>query len=179
MNEDRLRRNVINMTYEHGCSRRRRERDVVFPYGKALSCLLLLSIGIMVIYRLSEAAGKAVESACMGAIIVSFIAAATGILPIYKVWGKELIWVALGVFLSGVIRMLIGFLGVAIIIIFTDIQRIQFVGFLALFYVAFLAIDAWLGLWLLRHTDIEEAENQEAAIHGNIWDIVIRNRRSA
>jgi hypothetical protein len=90
-----------------------------------------------------------------------------------------LIWVALGVFLSGVIRMLIGFLGVAIIIIFTDIQRIQFVGFLALFYAAFLAIDAWLGLWLLRHTDIEEAENQEAAIHGNIWDIVIRDRRSA
>jgi len=145
-----------------------------FPFIKLFFWLIALLIGIMIVYRLSEAAGQMAERACVGAIIVSCVAAIAGMIPIFKVWGKELTWVVLIVFLSGAIRLLIGLLGAVIIIAFTDVQRIQFVFFLGLFYAAFLAIDIWLALWVIRNTKIEEDEDGKRVIHGNIWDIIIQ-----
>ncbi|OQY06280.1 MAG: hypothetical protein B6I25_04205 [Planctomycetales bacterium 4572_13] len=106
---------------------------------------------------------------------ISVSAALAGLVSVYKVWGRALMWVLLGVFLSGAIRLLIGAVGVVIIIAFTATDKMSFVGFLALFYVVFLAMDTWLALWVLRNTKIED-ENKTMAIHGNVWDIVGKYR---
>jgi hypothetical protein len=145
---------------------------VRFPFGTGAGWLVLFLIGGRFIYRLSETGGRASEIACAAAIIVSTLAAAAGAVPIYKVWGRELFWVVIGVFLSGTIRLLIGLIGVVIIIIFTAIQRMHFVGYLALFYVAFLVLDTWLALWMLRLAALKR-DSQEV-VHGNVWDIIVR-----
>jgi len=148
---------------------------VRFPYGKLFGWLLLLLIGGMFVYRLSETGGKSTEIACLWAMGISVSAALAGLVSVYKVWGRALMWVLLGVFLSGAIRLLIGAVGVVIIIAFTATDKMSFVGFLALFYVVFLAMDTWLALWVLRNTKIED-ENKTMAIHGNVWDIVGKYR---
>jgi hypothetical protein len=158
-------------------SRRRREAEIRFPYAKLSGWVILLIIGGLFVYRLSETGGKPSQTACLSAMAVSFLAAFAGLIPIYKAWGKDLFGVIIGIFLSGLIRLLISFLGTVIIALFTDILRIQFVGFLGLFYVALLAIDIWLALWILRNTKFEKDEDQETVIHGNIWDIISRSRK--
>jgi len=158
-------------------SHRRHEVVVCFPYARLSGWLLLLVVGGLFVYRLSETGGKPSQMACLSAMGVSFFAAFIGLVPIYKVWGKDLFWVLMGVFLSGMIRLLIGFLGAVIIILFTDLQRIEFVGFMGLFYVALLSIDTWLALWILRNTKVNKDDDQETAIHGNIWDIISRYRK--
>lgn len=163
-------------------SRRRREVPARFPYGKLSGWLMLLIVGGMFICRLSETGGQVCQTACLAAMVTSLLAAGVGLIPVYKVWGKEYLWALLGVFLSGIIRLLIGLCGAGIIIVFTEISRTQFVGFLGLFYVAFMAVDTWLALWVLGHSRKvaeDDDEEQETAVHGNIWDIVGRTRKSA
>lgn len=153
-------------------SRRPAPLALRFPFGKLAGWMVLFATGTAFVYRLSQTGGAVSERACTAAIIISGLAAAAGIVPIYKMWGRELPWVVLGVFLSGTIRLLIGLAGVVIIILFTAIQRTQFVGFLALFYAAFLALDMWLALWALRRS-AQGTQNQES-VHGNVWDIIVR-----
>jgi hypothetical protein len=160
-------------------SPRRQGNGVRFPYGKLSGWVILLVVGVLFVYRLSETGGKSSQAACLSAMVISFLAAFAGLIPIYKSWGKDLFWVLMGVFLSSTIRLLIGFLGAVIIFLFADIQRIQFIGFLALFYAALLAIDTWLALWILRNTEVDNDENQGTVIHGNIWDIISRPRKPA
>lgn len=160
----------------------RRQRSVVpcFPFGRLFGWVLLLMVSGMFVYRLSETGGRICQTACLWAAGISLFAGAAGLIPVYKVWGKDLFWVILGVFLSGATRLLIGFLGVVIIIFFTDIQRTRFVGYLALYYTALLAFDTWLALWVLRNTKIEEKDDeQETAVHGNLWDVIGRSGRPA
>jgi len=170
---------VTSMNREPVHSRRRDETVVRFPFWKLSGLLFLLLIGSLFVYRLSESGGKACRQACLAAAAISFFTALIGLIPIYKAWGREQFWVLLSVFLSSVTRLLIGFLGVVIIILFTDLHRMQFVGFLGLFYVAFLATDTWLALWVLRNTKIDKDENRETVVHGNIWDIISRHRKPA
>lgn len=170
--------NDVNRKPVHSSCRRQGD-GVRFPYGKFSGWVILLVVGGLFVYRLSETGGQSSQAACLSAIVISFLAAFAGLIPIYKAWGKDLFWVLMGVFLSSTIRLLIGFLGAVIIILFADIQRIQFVGFLGLFYAALLAIDTWLALWILRNTNVEKDENQENMIHGNIWDIISRHRKPA
>ena len=158
-------------------SRRRHEVVICFPYARLSGWLILLVVGGLFVYRLSETGGKPSQTACLSAMGVSFLAAFIGLVPVYKVWGKGLFWVLMGVFLSSMIRLLIGFLGAVIIILFTDILRTHFVGFLGLFYAALLSIDTWLALWILRNTKVNKDDNQETVIHGNIWDIISRYRK--
>jgi len=148
---------------------------VRFPFGRLFGWLILFTIGGMFVYRLSETGGQASERACVAAIVVSSLAAIVGVVPVYKVWGHELLSVMLGVFLAGTIRLLIGLGGVVIIIIFTTIDRTKFVGYMALFYVAFLVLDTWLSLWVLRFAAMNN-KNQESAVHGNVWDIIVRSQ---
>lgn len=174
------RKTVIRFNHEPAPSSGRKREDAVgFPYGKFSGLMIILVIGSLFIYRLSETGGKPSQNACLSAMAISFLAAFVGLIPIYKAWGKDLFWVLISVFLSSAIRLLIGFLGAVIIILFTDILRTQFVGFLGLFYVASLAIDTWLALWILRNTKVDKDDDRETVIHGNIWDIISRHRKPA
>lgn len=162
------------------CSGRRRfESLAIFPFGKFCGIITLLVIGGMFVFRLSETGGPSSKMACFSAMGLSFLSASLGLYPVYKVWGKDILWTLLGVFLSNLIRLLIGFIGVVIIFSFTRLQRIQFVFFLALFYTVFLIVDTWLALWVLQNAESIEANDREVAVHGNMWDIVSRDRKSA
>lgn len=176
----------MNETYsDHNPFHSRRPRAVAvsFPYGKLAGWLVLLTIGGLFVYRLSETGGRMCQVACLCAIATSLLASLVGLVPVCKVWGKENLWTLLGVFLSGIIRLLIGLCGAGIIILFTDISRTQFVGFLGLFYIAFMAVDTWLALWVLNHNARknlnDEDDEQETVVHGNIWDIIGSPRKSA
>jgi hypothetical protein len=180
MTSGRQRKKVISFDHEPVHPSGRRHKDVArFPSVRFSGLMVLMVIGGLFVCRLSETGGKPSQMACLSAMAVSFLAAIIGLLPIYKVWGKDLFWVLMGVFLSSVIRLLIGFLGAVIIILFTKLLRTHFVGYLGLFYAAFLAIDTWLGLWILRNTKVNKDDDRETAIHGNIWDIISRHRKPA
>jgi hypothetical protein len=142
---------------------------LLFPWGKVGWMLFLTVFWFFFIYRLSETGGAHVNQACLFAMIVAAIAGITGFYAIGKTWGRDVHWVLVGVMIAMVIRMLISGGGVAIIIFFTDIHRSWFVLFLGIYYIAFLAVDTWFSLWILRNSEMNDREQKR---HGNFWDIV-------
>lgn len=146
-----------------------------FPAGTLIGFLVIYLFWGAFVFRLSQTGGETSQNACIAAIGVTVAAAAGGIVALYKVWHKEMTWVIFGIFVSGLIRLLISLVGVAIILFFTAIDRTQFVWFLALFYVAFLALDGRLALMLLRQS-VPHTNDQESAVHGNVWDIIVRSQ---
>ena len=140
--------------------------ELRFPFGKLAGWLVLFAVGGMFVYRLSQTGGRGSEKACLAAILVSGVAGVAGVIPVLAAWRRRLFWVVYSVFLSGAIRLLIGMAGVVIIIFFTAIERIEFVGYLALFYAVFMVADIWLSLWMTRHTAIKTG-NRETRVHGN------------
>ncbi len=141
---------------------------MVFPWGKVAGLLFLLSLGSMLVYRLSQTGGVHVNRACLFAMIVAGLAGAAGVYTVGKTWGRDVYWVLAGVMIAAAVRLLISGGGVAIITFFTDIHRSWFILFLGVYYLAFLAADTWLALWILRNSDMKEREQR---IHGNLWDI--------
>lgn len=146
-----------------------------FPVGTLIGFLVMYLFGGAFVFRLSQTGGQISQNACLAAMGVSIAAASGGVIALYKVWGREMIWVILGIFIAGLIRLLISLISVIIILLFTAIDRTQFIWFLALFYVAFLALDGWLALTLLRRS-APHTNNQESAVHGNMWDIIVRSQ---
>jgi hypothetical protein len=143
---------------------------MIFPWGKVAGMLFLLVFGVMLVYRLSEAGGPHIKQACLLAIPVSLTAGLLGLYAIGKTWRRDIHWILIGVMLACVIRLLIGGAGVAIIAFFTNVQRSWFVLFLGIYYTAFLVVDTWVALWVLRNSKIK-LEDQEI-VHGNFWDII-------
>ncbi len=140
---------------------------LLFPWGKVGVMLFFLLFGAMLVYRLSETGGLHVSRACLVAMIVGGAAGLSGIYIISKMWGRDVYWVLIGVMIAAAIRLLIGGSGVAIITFFTNVHRSWFVLFLGIYYAAFLAVDTWLAVWILRHSEMKDREQR---IHGNIWD---------
>ena len=68
MNSVKLKKNANKMN--HKLSDRPHHADffIQFPIGKLAGWLFLLLLGVMVVYRLSEAAGQPIENACLAAI---------------------------------------------------------------------------------------------------------------
>lgn len=141
---------------------------MIFPWGKVAGVLFLMALGGMVVYRLSETGGAHINRSCFYAMIVAGTAGTAGLYTVGKMWRRDVYWVLAGVMIAAVIRILISGGGIAIITAFTNIHRSWFVLFLGVYYVAFLAADTWLALWILRHSEIKD---QERRIHGNFWDI--------
>jgi len=129
----------------------------------------LVALGVMFIYRLSETGGAHVNQSCLFAMIVAAAAGILGLYAIGKTWGRDIYWVLTGVMLACVIRLLIGGLGVAIITFFTRVHRSWFVLFLGIYYLAFLAVDTWFALWVLRNSKLKDREQK---IYGNVWDML-------
>ena len=142
---------------------------MVFPWGKVAGMLFLVVFGAMFIYRLSETGGAHVNQSCLFAMTVAGVAGITGFFAIGKTWGRDVHWVLVGVMIAAAIRLLIGGGGVAIIVRFTDIHRSWFVLYLGVYYLAFLVVDTWLAVWILRNSELNK---QEKNIHGNLWYIV-------
>ena len=142
---------------------------MIFPWGKVAGILFLMVFGAMFVYRLSETGGEHVNRACLFAMIVAGVAGITGFYAIGKTWGRDVHWVLAGVMIAAAIRLLIGGGGVAILTFFTSVHRSWFVLFLGVYYLAFLAVDTWFALWVLRNSEIK---NRERKIHGNVWDML-------
>lgn len=142
---------------------------MIFPWGKLALMLFLIVFGAVFVYRLSETGGRHVNQACLLALIVEAIAGIAGFYIIGKTWGKEAQWVLIGVMIAAAIRLLISGGGVAIIALFTNVHRSWFILFLAVYYMAFLGVDTWFALWVLRNSELK---NREQNIHGNFWDII-------
>ena len=141
---------------------------LLFPWPQAAGILFLLVLISMVVYRLSQTGGLEVHRACLPAMIVALAAGLAGLYTIGKTWGRDIYWVLMGVMIAAAIRLLIGGGGVAIITFFTDIHRSWFVLFLGVYYLAFLMVDTWLALWILKNS---RTDNRKQRIHGNFWDM--------
>ena len=131
--------------------------------------LFLTVFGAFFVYRLSETGGTHVNQACLFAMVVAATAGIASFYAIGKTWGRDVYWVLMGVMIAAAIRLLIGGGGVAIITLFTDIHRSWFILFLGIYYLAFLAVDTWFALWVLRNSEMKD---QERRIHGNVWDML-------
>jgi len=142
---------------------------MIFPWGKVAGILFLVIFGAMFIYRLSETGGVHVNRACLFAMVVSGAAGIMGFYAIGKTWGRDVHWVLVGVMIAAAIRLLIGGGGVAIITFFTNIHKTWFILFLGIYYLAFLAVDTWFALWVLRNSELKDREQK---IHGNMWDML-------
>ncbi|MHC4526157.1 MAG: hypothetical protein ACYSU8_11595 [Planctomycetota bacterium] len=140
---------------------------LLFPWGKMTGAFLLFLLVSLFVYRLSEAGGIHVNRACLAAIVTATAGGGCGLYVIGKMWRKEIYWVLMGAMIGGVIRLLIGGIGTAIITAFTDIHRSWYIVFLGVYYVAFLVMDTGLALWMLRHSYIGK---QEDGRRGNFWD---------
>jgi hypothetical protein len=142
---------------------------LVFPWAKvSMGVLGMLFFG-MFVYRLSAMAGLESSRACLMAIVISGVGGGLGLYIIGKTWRRDISFMLAGAMIAMAIRMLIGGGGVAIITRFTDVHRSWFVLYLGVYYLAFLAVDTWLALWILRNSELEKREKM---IHGNLWDIV-------
>lgn len=141
---------------------------MVFPWTKAAGMLFVLSLGVMLVYRLSQTGGAHVHRACFFAMLVAGAAGAAGLYAVGKSWGRDVYWVLTAVIIAAAIRVLIGGGGVAIITFFTSVHRSWFILFLGVYYIVFLAADTWLALWILRNSEIKDGEQR---VHGNIWDL--------
>lgn len=143
---------------------------MIFPWLKVSAGFFIIFLGMMVVYRLSETGGTDIHHACLAAIIV---AATSGILGLYVIgttWGRDAYRVLLGVTAALLIRLLICGTSFAIIIPFTTVHRSWYVLFLMVYYLAFLGMDTWLALWILKNSRINEKDSDQR--HGNLWDIV-------
>ncbi|MHC4232153.1 MAG: hypothetical protein ACYSTW_06085, partial [Planctomycetota bacterium] len=109
-----------------------------------------------------------VNRACFFSMIVAGVAGVTGFFAIGKTWGRDVHWVLIGVMVAAAIRLLIGGAGVAIITSFTNVHRSWFVLFLGIYYLAFLGVDTWFALWVLRNCELKD---RERTIHGTLWDM--------
>lgn len=144
---------------------------ILFPWFKVAAGLFLILLGMMAVYRLSEAGGTRTTHACLAAMIVAGTAGISGLYIIAKMWGRDGYWVLVGVMGALVIRPLISGASFAIIIPFTKIDKSWYIFFLAVYYIAFLVIDTWFALWILRHSELKINEQKET-VHGNLWDII-------
>ena len=142
---------------------------MIFPWGKMALIPFLAAFGAMLVYRLSQTGGRAVNQACLLALVVEILAGIVGFTVIAKTWGKDAHWVLVGVMIAAAIRLLISGAGVAIIALFTNVHQSWFILFLGIYYGAFLVIDTWLAIWILRNSEMKEREQQ---LHGNMWDII-------
>lgn len=140
-----------------------------FPWFKAFGLLFFLIYNILFIYRISSTAGSEAEQACFAAMITASVSGIIGFYLIIDTWSREMFKLLTAVFIALSVRLLTCAIGVAIIILFTGINRSWFVLFLAIYYFAFLSADTCLALWILRNSDIKV---KKELIHGSLWDAV-------
>ena len=140
---------------------------LIFPWAKAFGLLFLFVFVLLFVYRVSSTGGHDIEQSCFAAIIVSAVPGLVSFFVVANSWGKDAHGVLVSAILAFVIRLLTAGAGIAIITIFTGINRSWFVGFLGFYYLAFLGIDICFTLWMLRNSDLKE---QKEMIHGNLWD---------
>jgi len=132
---------------------------------RLLAVFFILSLVFALCYRYSEQAGLHVRQACIAAVGIGGISALISLCLVWRFLYKDKLWAILWVFLTGIIRLLLAFVGVVIIAVFTDIHRGWFFGFAGLFYVVFLLFETWLLVSLLSQRDwaSEAAKEQESS----------------
>jgi hypothetical protein len=143
---------------------------LIFPWFKVAAGAFIIFLGMMVVFRLSEASATHINHACLAAMIVAATSGFLGFYVIGKTWGRDAYGVLLGVMMALIIRLLISGTSFAIIIPFTKIHRSWYVLFLIVYYLAFLGMDTWFALWILKHSQIKDKGNDQR--HGNLWDVI-------
>lgn len=140
---------------------------LIFPWFKAFGILFLFVFGILFVYRVSSTGGRQVEESCFAAIIAASVPGLIGFYIISKSWGKDSYGILIAAMFALIIRLLTGGVGVAIITVFTDINQSWFVCFLIFYYLAFMAMDVFLAVWIIRNSEMTE---QKEVVNGNLWD---------
>jgi hypothetical protein len=131
----------------------------------------LLLVGVCILLRFSEFGSEEHISACRAALMLSGIAGAAGVWPIVTGWGKSGWRIVGGILAGGMIRLLIGILGLVIIFAFTEIHRTWLIFYVGIGYGLFLAADTAIGIWLLSRVVWNE---DDASVHGTFWNCVGR-----
>ncbi len=100
--------------------------------------------------RLSENIGNDASRAFPAALAVGVVSGLSAGVLIWKFRATGGDWDSAGFFVAGIIRSLIAFAGVVIICLFMDISLPWFLGWLGVFYTAFVALDIWLLICLTK-----------------------------
>lgn len=122
---------------------------------------LALGLVFLLTYRYCEQFGLEAENGCLAAGIVAAAGGVGAFWPLGKAWWKQKSEEMIGGVVLGVtIRLLVGFVGVVIIFLVTNINRRWFLGCYGLFYLFFLLADSWLMICLLRYHSLYEEKTR-------------------
>jgi len=142
---------------------------MLFPWIKAALLMLLVAFLVVFIFRLSETGGDHSQEACFAAMVTVGAAGLCSLYPIGKIWRKGVMIAFLAIMIGSAIRLLIGGAGVAIIAFFTQVNKIWYILYVAIYYVLFLMVDMAFALWMLNHCKKDDCEDRQ--VHGNLWDM--------
>lgn len=120
----------------------------------------VLGLIFLLTYRYCEQAGSAAQKACIAAILAATAGGIVAFWPLFKTWSKKRTTGIAAVMIGNMIRVLVGFVGVVIVLLFTEVSRTWFLGCFGIFYTAFLLTGSWLMLRLLCHRGLKEDESE-------------------
>jgi hypothetical protein len=123
--------------------------------GAVISGLLTGLIFLMA-YRYCEQAGPEAAKACTTAIITASVAGLVAFWSLFNKWNKELMTGVMVIVIGGWIRVLIGFVGVVVVLVFMDINRKWFLACFGLFYTVFLLTSLWITVRLFQYRTLKE-----------------------
>lgn len=154
-------------------SRRRQNPEpflMLFPWLRATGLLCFFAFVVIFIFRLSETGGPDSRRACIAAVITILAACLCGLYPLGKIWRSSVHAALIAIMIGSAIRLLIVGAGVAIITLFTQLNKSWYIFYLGVYYVFFMAVDMAFALWMLGHC--KKTDNKEQCVHGNMWDMV-------
>ncbi|MCE5186452.1 MAG: hypothetical protein LLF76_10035 [Planctomycetaceae bacterium] len=124
-----------------------------FPWLRAAALLCVFGFVSVFVFRLSETGGPESRRSCMAALVTCLAAGMLAAYPIGRAWGHGQLYIVLAAMLGSVIRLLIGAAGLAIIAVFTQLNKSWCVFYIGVYYVLFLLIDGVFAAWMLRHSE--------------------------
>jgi hypothetical protein len=120
---------------------------------------IVLGFVFLLAYRYCEQVGSEAKKGCLAAGLAAAAGGVGAFWPLGRAWwNQKPEGMVTGIVLGGAIRLLMGFVGVVIIILFTHISRVWFLGCYGLFYMAFLLADSWMVVRLFHHCSLKEDE---------------------
>ncbi len=120
------------------------------PWGLLAGVGLFLLFGLSFLQRCSELGGPEVVRACQAGCWTAAVAAAAGLLPLLKGWGRDGFRFLRGFFVGAAIRLVSAFGGICLLLWWTSIQPLWLVVFFGLSYGMFMTAEIAIVLWLLK-----------------------------
>ncbi len=141
---------------------------------RLLWVVVFLALVFIFVYRYCEQAGELARRSCVAAMIGSIIAGATALgVVLTGIW-QESHKVVVSVMIAGAVRLLIGFIAVAVTLHFVMVSYGWFLSCYGIFYTAFVIADTFLIVRLFKG---RVSEKDDAHYEHVVWRTACERKR--